>query len=102
MRIHFIGDSMIENNTHNLKMYDRNLIELTGVNKIDNFSSEEFTIDSIMGLLNIKGHDLEIIKLNTEDGNVKIKGKINSIIYYDTKGKNKEDSLWMKLFKWWT
>ena len=80
---------MIENNTHNLKIYDRNLIELSGINKINSFSPDEFSLDSILGPLNIKGQNLEIVKLNTEDGNVKIKGKINSLIYYDGKEKNK-------------
>ena len=42
-------------NNHNLKMYDRNLIELSGINKIESFTSEEFILDSIMGKVNIKG-----------------------------------------------
>ena len=33
------------------------------------------------------------------DGNVKIKGKINSFMYIDGKTKNKEDSIISKLFK---
>ena len=52
-----------------------------------------------MGDINIKGTGLEIVKLNTEDGNVKIKGKIDSIIYLDLKSRKREDSFLAKLFK---
>ena len=49
--------------------------------------------------MRILGNTLELLKLDTQDGNVKIKGKINSFMYVDGKGKNKEDSLMSKLFK---
>ncbi len=86
-------------NSHNIKLYDRNLIELSGISRIASFNSEEFNLESIMGDINIKGTGLEIVKLNTEDGNVKIKGKIDSIIYLDLKSRKKEDSFLAKLFK---
>ena len=45
----------------------------------------------------IKGENLEMIKLDTLEGNVSIKGKINSFSYTDTI--TKDNSLLMKLFK---
>ena len=52
-----------------------------------------------MGNLRILGNGLELLKLDTVDGNVKIKGKINSFMYIDGKTKNKEESIITKLFK---
>ena len=53
-----------------------------------------------MGFIIIKGEGLEIIKLDTYQGNVAIKGKINSLIYMENLGKKeKEESLFSKLFK---
>jgi sporulation protein YabP len=52
-----------------------------------------------MGNIDIKGEKLEIIKLDTMDGQVKIKGKINSLIYLDQRKNNKEESFIAKLFK---
>ena len=52
-----------------------------------------------MGNLRILGNNLELLKLDTTDGNVKIKGKINSFMYIEGKTKVKEDSLLNKLFK---
>ena len=45
------------------------------------FDSEEFMMDTTLGFLHIKGSSLEIIKLDTYQGNVSIKGKIDSITY---------------------
>ena len=45
-----------------------------------------------------KGENLEMIKLDTVEGNVSIEGKINSFYYTDNV--SKENSLIMKLFKW--
>ena len=52
-----------------------------------------------MGNIDIKGENLEIIKLDTNDGNVKIKGKINALNYLEEKSKLKEESFVSKLFK---
>ena len=56
-----------------------------------------------MGYLAIKGSELEIIKLDTYQGNVSIKGRIDSLMYLDNVNgkKNKDDSLLNKLFKWY-
>lgn len=90
---------ILNNCSHNVKILDRNLIELTGINKIISFTDEEFLLDSCMGQIVIKGKNLEIMKINTEDGNTKIKGKINSLVYFDKTSKNREDSFIAKLFK---
>ena len=52
-----------------------------------------------MGPILIKGSGLEIMRLDTHDGNVKIKGKINGFNYLDNKEKAKEESIIAKLFK---
>ncbi len=90
---------IINNVSHNVKILERNIIELSGINKIISFTSEEFLLDCCMGQIVIKGKNLEIMKINTEDGNTKIKGVINSLIYYDDKRKNKDEGFITKLFK---
>ena len=48
----------------------------------------------------VKGDGLEIIKLDTYQGNVNIKGKINNLSYIeDLKNKDKEDGVVNRLFK---
>ncbi len=85
---------------HEVKIIDRREIYLTGVKKITSFDHEEFLLETTMGILLLKGSGLEILKLDTHDGNVRIKGKINSYQYLENgKEKSKEDSFIAKLFK---
>ncbi len=85
---------------HEVKIIDRREIHLTGVKKITSFDHEEFLLETTMGILLLKGSGLEILKLDTHDGNVRIKGKINSYQYLENaNGKVKEESFIAKLFK---
>ena len=53
-----------------------------------------------LGFLIIRGSGLEIIKLDTYQGNVSIKGRIDSITYTDMGvKKSKEETFLGKLFK---
>ena len=82
-----------------IKMIDRSSITLSGINKIVSFDDEEFLMETTMGNLRLLGDGLELLKLDTNDGNVKIKGHINSLTFIDgTTTKNKE-SVSNKLFK---
>lgn len=92
------NDNIIIGN-HEVKITDRKSIYLTGVKKIISFDTEEFLIETNMGIVLLKGETLELLKLDTSDGNVKIKGKINSLNYVENTKKNKEDSFISKLFK---
>jgi len=87
---------------HSVVLNERKNINITGVKKIENFDNEEFLMETNMGYIVIKGEELEIVKLDTYQGNVMIKGKVNSLTYADSANKkNKEDGLFNKLFKWW-
>ena len=82
-----------------VKMIDRSNISLSGVNKIVSFDDEEFLMETTVGNRQLLGEGLELLKLQTNDGNVKIKGKINSFSYIDGKIKEKQESVFNKLFK---
>lgn len=86
---------------HGLTIAERKNIVISGVKKIESFDSEEFLMDTTLGYLVIKGSELEIIKLDTYQGNVSIKGRIDSLVYLDENNskKDKENSLLNKLFK---
>ena len=84
---------------HEIKILDRGIISLTGISKITSFDDQEFLMDSNMGTILLKGENLEIVKLDTHDGNVKIKGKLNSIAYIENVKEKQKESLLFKLFK---
>ena len=88
----------VGNFNHVVKINERKNIVLSGVKKIINFDDKEFSLDTTMGIMSIKGEGLEMIKLDTLEGNVSIKGKINMINYMDS-DMQKESSIISKLFK---
>ena len=91
---------IISSYNHSITLNERKNITITGVKKIDSFDDEEFLMETVMGNLRILGSGLELLKLDTIDGNVKIKGKINSLNYMESANKKeKEDSIISKLFK---
>ncbi len=86
--------------SHGININERKNVYITGVNKIDSFDEEEFLLETTMGYLIVKGTGLELVRLDTKDGVVSIKGQVISICYMEsnTKGK-KKSSLMESLFK---
>ena len=83
-------DKEIITSNHSVSINERKSISITGVKKIDSFDNEEFLMDTVMGY----------VKLDTFQGNVSIKGKINSLSYIEGSGKkNKDSGVFSKLFK---
>ena len=106
MAYHLLGDQMDKvkeleaSFNHGITLAERKNVVVTGVKKIESFDSEEFLMDTTLGFLQVKGSDLEIIKLDTYQGNVSIKGKIDSLTYTENGNvKNKEETFLGKLFK---
>lgn len=90
---------VINNYNHGISLLERKNLVITGVKKIENFDSEQFLLDTIMGFLLIKGEGLELIKLDTMQGNVSIKGLISSMTYIEDVKKDKDNSIFNRLFK---
>ena len=91
-------ESVITSLNHSITVTERKNIIITGVKKIENFDENDFLMETTMGNLNLKGEGLEIIKLDTYQGNVSIKGKINSISYLEGE-REKENGIFGKLFQ---
>ena len=85
---------------HGISINERKSIYITGVLKVDSFDEEEFLLETTMGYLAIKGQNLEIVKLDTKDGIISIKGSFVSMSYIEElKKMNKENNIFTKLFK---
>lgn len=93
-------ENSINSYNHGISLFERKNLVITGVKKIENFDNTQFIIETIMGFMIIKGSDLELVKLDTLQGHVNIKGTINSISYAeDNTKKDKEDSFFNRLFR---
>lgn len=92
-------ETVLQNYNHSINIVERKNILITGVKKIESFDDEEFLMDTVMGLLVLKGIGLELLKLDTLQGNVSIKGKLISFAYIDDLKKDKDSSILSRLFK---
>lgn len=84
---------------HNVLIKDRKTMELSGVKQIDSFDSNEFLLETTLGWMLITGKDLTLGKLDTEHGDVVIKGTIESLNYVSNKKGQERGSLMNRLFK---
>ena len=85
---------------HSVNIVERKNILISGVKKVDSFDEEEFLVETVMGYLVLKGEGLELIKLDTLQGTVSIKGLVKSFDYVDDVKKNQDSTLFNRLFKW--
>ncbi|MGN1353069.1 MAG: sporulation protein YabP [Bacilli bacterium] len=94
-------DNQIREFNHVFNLVERKNVSISGVKKVESFDSEEFLIESVMGTIILKGEGLELLKLDTMQGVVTIKGLVNSLTYLDENilKKNKENSVISRLFK---
>ncbi len=92
-----ITDSISYN--HGISINERKVTNITGVNKIESFDEEEFLLETSMGYLAIKGNGLEILRLDTKDGTISIKGNVDSLAYFENLKKSNKSSIIDKIFK---
>ncbi|MFP4660666.1 MAG: sporulation protein YabP [Halanaerobiales bacterium] len=84
------------NTEQNLILKNRKYLELSGITEVISFNEDKVFLQTIQGVLEIKGQELNMQKLNLDDGNVKIEGLILSLSYSD---KTQEKGLLKKIFK---
>ena len=71
---------------HTLTIENRNRIFMSGASNVENFEDTGMNIETVMGILSLKGSDLHIIKFDTEAGELIIEGNIDCLEYIaDTK-----------------
>lgn len=84
----------------NIILENREKLSISGVEHVDNFNDNSIIVVTNKGVLTIKGHSLNISKLNLDDGNVRIEGTINGIVFSDKGMPNsKGGGLLSKMFK---
>ena len=86
--------------SHTLNVSNRKVVTITGVNDVLSFDSGEVLLDTIDGILMIRGSELHVSRLTLEKGEVDVDGKVDSLTYSEGKGLNKHgESLLGRLFK---
>ena len=66
---------------HSVVIQDREKISITGARDIENFDERETVLDTELGRLTIRGRDLRMERLSTDDGGLVIHGQIDALEY---------------------
>ncbi|ASB86651.1 sporulation protein YabP [Bacillus sonorensis] len=84
---------------HNVMMKGRKLLDISGVKQVESFDNEEFLLETVMGMLAVRGENLQMKNLDVEKGVVSIKGRVLDLVYLDEQQGEKAKGFFSKLFK---
>lgn len=86
--------------SHKIILTNRKNGSFTGVLDVISFDISEILLETEQGMLNVKGKDLHVNRLNLEKGEVDIEGIIDTLSYSQVPASiKKPDNLFGKWFK---
>lgn len=89
-----------DNKAQEITLRDRKKLEITGVKKIDSLNSNEFLVNTTLGILLVRGEDLEMQHLDIERGILWITGLVYGMEYIENTKKTKDkQGFFGKVFK---
>ncbi|MGK0468994.1 sporulation protein YabP [Clostridium sp.] len=89
----------IEDKKSSLMLENRNKLNISGIIEVINFNENQILLNTNVGTMIIKGQDLKMNKLDVQNGDVVITGKVDSFVYTSDKSKAKKDSIISRLFR---
>lgn len=85
---------------HKFTLDNRKKATMTGVKDVVEFDLNQVLLESVMGMIHIKGKDMKVTRLSLEKGEVDVEGNVDSITYSDVKEYGqKGKSVIKRLFK---
>ena len=93
-------DNNKQNKRHQISLNDRREAKITGVKDVRSFDDHEIILETDLGILMIRGHELHMGRLTLEKGEADIAGQVDSMVYSELKGFTKSgESVLKRLFK---
>lgn len=87
-----------KNIIQNIILENREKLSVSGVSDILTFDEEEIMLETELGQLHIKGSDLKVEKLSVDTGEVVAKGSFDSLTYTKNTVENR-GSFWKNVFR---
>ena len=86
--------------SHKVLLANRKTGAFSGVVDVLSFDVSEILLETELGMLLIKGHDLHVNRLSLEKGEIDVEGRIDALTYSDVKTAGKQTgTLLGRLFK---
>ena len=76
--------------SHKVLLINRKNGAFSGVVDVLSFDVSEILVETGLGMLLIKGHDLHVNRLSLEKGEIDIEGRIDSLTYSELKSAGKQ------------
>ncbi len=93
-------DIALENKKSFITLENRKKMILDGVLEIISFNDEQILIITVLGDMDIRGEELKMTKLDVQNGDVVITGKISYVVYTsEGKRPKKQNSIISKIFR---
>jgi sporulation protein YabP len=89
----------IQERPHRVVIESREKLNVTGVQDVDSFNENEIIFITTCGAVTITGEDLHISRLNLEDGQLIVEGRIQSLDYSDHEEQRQGGGFFKKMFK---
>ena len=83
---------------HSLKLRDRRIGTVTGVQDIKSFDDKEILLFTKAGKLLIKGDQLHVKRLNLEKGEIDLEVRVDNLFYLSKNADNRQKPLLRRLF----
>ncbi len=81
---------------HKLTLDERRRLWVTGVQEVESFDEGEVAVQTVKGLLYVRGQGLKVEKLEKTAGELTISGQVQSLEYSDMEGRG---GFWSRLLK---
>lgn len=88
-----------KNAVHNVILEGREKLSVSGVGDVDSFDESMVEIYTEMGMMEVKGADLHISKLNLESGEFTVEGRVDSVVYADKAEQKEKSGLFGRWFR---
>ena len=93
-------EKQVVQKSHKVIVNNRKTVLLTGINDVLSFDANEVLLETVQGILMIRGEELHVSRLSLEKGEVDVDGKVDSMTYSDNNGFVKSgETLFGRLFK---
>jgi sporulation protein YabP len=86
-------------NVQKISLTNRGQGLVTGVKDVLAFDTEEVLLDTELGVLQIKGADMHVVRLTLEKGEVAFEGRIDAMTYSDVAKSGSQESFWSRVFR---
>ena len=81
----------------NIILEGRRKLSVSGVEDIDSFDESSAVIFTSLGLIEVKGSDIHMNKLNLESGEIILEGDFDSIVYPDENSSKQKKKFFARL-----